>query len=244
MNLIIDIGNTSTKYHVFEHDREILFDRSDLPDSTKVDGFLKRYPSADKCIVSASGHLNQEFISNLKPLVNKVVVMDNKTPMPFKSHYDTPETIGLDRLAAVAGATVLYPENAVLIIDAGTAITYDVKNVHNEHMGGNISPGLEMRFKALNTFTKNLPLLNASKENTLLGNSTQQAIINGVVNGIIFEIEGIIDAMENIYTNLTVLLTGGDAQFFDNRLKKTIFVLPKLVSTGLNTILNYNVANT
>jgi type III pantothenate kinase len=241
MNLIIDIGNTRTKYAIYKDKAEIF---TDFSINTSVENLNKikiNYPAIKKTIICATGPVTGYFLDECRNLFHPILEFNQQTMLPFKCLYKTRETIGLDRLAAVAGAKYLYPDKNVLIIDAGTAITYDLKTKSNEFPGGNISPGLTMRFKALHNFTHKLPLVELSKNATLLGNSTQQAILNGVVNGAVLEIDGMIGLTEKIYEDLTIILTGGDAPFFDYMLKKTIFVVQNLVSIGLNTILNYNV---
>jgi type III pantothenate kinase len=240
MNLVIDIGNSFTKLSLFENNKEVKQHRLFGFSLSGVQEFAKNL-KIDKCILSATGHISEEDTSMLQQEYSRLLIFNHKVKMPFRWHYETPETIGLDRLAAMAGVYSLYPGQNVMVIDAGTAITFDFINQENEYLGGNISPGMQMRFKALNHYTEKLPLIEPTETQTLLGVNTKMALSNGVINGILFEIEGVIASMEENYTNLTVLLTGGDAQFFDNKLKKTIFVLQNLVSIGLNTILNYNV---
>jgi type III pantothenate kinase len=243
MNLIIDIGNTNTKYSFFENNLQLFSEVSSEPSINHLRGMLNNYPLTDTCILAATGHIPEGYIEALTKLVPRFMEFNHKTNLPFISRYRSPETVGLDRLAGVAGAYSLYKGENVLIIDTGTAITFDLKNDKDEYLGGNISPGLNMRFKSLNAQTKSLPLIAPSDNFGLIGTNTQEAILNGVINGILFEIEGMIGTLSKNYTNLTVLLTGGDTHFFDNKLKKTIFVVQNLVSIGLNTILNYNVAN-
>lgn len=243
MNLIIDIGNTRTKYSVFNGNIEV---HSEAHSENKIDWVTHlntKFSSLDYCIISATGEFSDDFVHQCKSKIKKILVFDSSTRIPFETEYKTPATLGLDRLAGIAGAQVLYPKNNVLVISLGTAITFDIKTNTNIYRGGNISPGMKMRFRALNQFTHKLPLVEPNELITLLGDSTNQAILNGVVNGIIFEIEGMISETRKIYKDLTIILSGGDAPFFDNKLKKPIFVVPNLVSTGLNTILQYNAAN-
>ncbi len=242
MNLVIDIGNTSTKINLFQDSRHLDTIQSDNLTVELIKKIISNLGICNRCIISASGNIPETSLAYLKSIIPSTIVFSQQTPKPFKTKYKTPNTLGLDRLAAVAGAIEIYPGKNVLIIDAGTAITYDIKDETDEHIGGNISPGLEMRFKALNNFTARLPLINPQKDFYFLGEQTNDAIRNGVMNGILFEIRGMINETKKNYRNLTVILTGGDAPFFDNQLKKAIFVYPKLVSIGLNTILNYNVA--
>jgi type III pantothenate kinase len=128
----------------------------------------------------------------------------------------------------------------VLVVDAGTAITYDVINDRGQYFGGNISPGIHMRYKALHEFTRKLPLIDMIGDYPQLGRNTRDAIISGVLQGIICEVEGTIDNFSKNFPELRVVITGGDAGFFDKKLKKTIFVVPNLVLLGLNSILQYN----
>ncbi len=149
--------------------------------------------------------------------------------------------MGYDRIAAVTGAHTIYPNNNVLVIDAGTALTYDLVTAEGEYLGGNISPGMNMRFKALNKFTNRLPLLSINDEEIdLLGTSTEKAIKSGVVNGVLMEIEGFISSVSQKFTDLKVVITGGDAFSFEKRLKSSIFVISHLNLIGLNRILDYN----
>ncbi len=181
-------------------------------------------------------------------LLNKcfpiVIRMDHNTPLPVKSMYKTKETLGNDRIAGVTGANALFPSTNVLVIDAGTAITYDLITRDSVYRGGNITPGLSMRFKALHTYTGKLPLAEKTEHYPLIGEDTISAIVAGVTGGILMEIEGHINALKKVYTDLKAIITGGDAEFFDKKLKNTIFVVPNLISIGLNTILEYNVKTT
>jgi type III pantothenate kinase len=160
--------------------------------------------------------------------------------LPIKNKYSTPKTLGLDRIAAAVGANMLCPNTPLLIIDMGTAITYDFVNSENEFVGGNIAPGVNMRLRAMNKFTNKLPLLEARQEEKLLGNDTSSAMMAGVMRGIEFEIEGYISEIIKKNSNLSVFLTGGDVFFFEKTLKSSIFVVSNLLLIGLNEILRYN----
>lgn len=240
MNLVIDIGNTRTKYTVFREQTEQNSIVQHQYKNETVQKILSQNSSINKCILSATGYIPEESVEYLNKNIPFFVHFNHQTSLPFTSRYKTPETIGLDRLAGVSGAKVLYPEENVLIIDMGTAITYDLKTNNNIHLGGSISPGMQMRFKALNLFTEKLPLVQPSKKTIQLGLTTQEAIDSGVINGITSEVNGFISELESNYNKLTIILTGGDALFFVNKLKKTIFVVQNLVSTGLNSILSHN----
>lgn len=240
MNLVIDIGNTRTKLAVF--DKNSLIESLEVSSLIRddLDIFISKHRSVTQCIISSVQEINPEAISLLLEWSIKTTILDHHTSLPFINTYKTPETIGNDRIAAIAGASFLYPGKNVLIIDAGTAITFDLIDDKNIYRGGTISPGLEMRFKALNHYTAGLPLLGKSDDTKLLGQNTSEAIVNGVQNGMIFEIESYLTKISNKYPQLVVLLTGGDSQFFDTKLKKPIFADSNLTLTGLNFILEYN----
>jgi type III pantothenate kinase len=195
--------------------------------------------------------LNQAILSSVKPVDEELIrflsqnfqlfiELDQHTPLPIENLYKTPETLGKDRIAAAVGANELFPGQNVLIIDAGTAITYDMVSEKNEFLGGNISPGLQMRFKALNQFTGKLPLINYSDEFQLIGRNTEDAIRAGVQNGILYEIERTIETFNRNYENLQIVMTGGDSIFFDKKLNYSIFVHFNLTLIGLNRILEHN----
>jgi type III pantothenate kinase len=241
MNLVIDIGNTLTKIAVFSSS-DLLHSKSfRTNDPFDLDGLLSEFPHIKNCILSNVSENDKNILSSLTNKKIAVIRLDENTSLPFINKYKTPSTLGKDRIAAIAGAYKLYPGKNVLVIDAGTAIKYELKNSKEEYLGGNISPGLDMRFKALNQFTARLPLVRAEENFSLIGESTIEAIINGVQNGLIFEIQGYIEKLEKIYPELIIIGTGGNAQFFDNLPKKTIFVVSNLTLIGLNTILEYNV---
>lgn len=195
--------------------------------------------------------LNQAILSSVKPVEEELIrflsqnfqlfiELDHHTPLPIENLYETPETLGKDRIAAAVGANELFPGQNILIIDAGTAITYDVVSEKNEFLGGNISPGLQMRFKALNQFTGKLPMINYSDEFQLIGRNTEEAIRAGVQNGILYEIERTIETFNRNYENLQIVMTGGDSIFFDKKLNYSIFVHFNLTLIGLNRILEHN----
>lgn len=241
MNLLIDIGNTRAKIAVCENS-QIITHKLFTPDMPVCDLELlqQQYPKLNKCIISSTTPIQQSLISYLNKTYTKVIELTGNTALPFQNLYQTKNTQGPDRLAAIAGAYSLYPNQNVLVIDAGSALTFDFINNKGQYLGGNISPGLEMRFKALHTFTQKLPLLNIPNDIVFLGNNTETAIQAGVVNGVINEIEGYIEKTIAQNQTLTIVITGGDANYLANKLKYVIFVQLQLVLTGLNTILEYN----
>lgn len=242
MNIVIDIGNSFIKIFVFNKNNEVHNSVTENLDPDLLSGIIKDYKITAGILSSVRGDI-ENVVKYLQKSLNDFIVLTHATPLPFINKYLTKETLGKDRLAGIAGAFSMYPYENVLVIDAGTAITYDVITKPGEYIGGNISAGLEMRFKALHQFTHQLPQLKPVKNWDMLGNSTDSAIISGVQNGIVMEVDGTIELLKKELYPLKVIITGGNARFFDNKLKNTIFVVPKLISVGLNSILNYNVKN-
>lgn len=198
------------------------------------------HPQISKVILSSVKPKDDELVRFLSENFEYFLELDNQTELPIGNLYETPETLGKDRLAAAVGANELFPDRNLLIIDAGTAITFDLVSEKNQFIGGNISPGLEMRFKALNQFTGKLPLVSYSNEFQPIGTNTADAIRAGVQNGILFEIAQTIDLFNRNYQNLQIIMTGGDSIFFDKKLNYSIFVHFNLTLIGLNRILEHN----
>lgn len=239
VNLVIDRGNTQLKFGIFDQRQLIHSDYSDFLDKHFIKELKTRFNICNIILSSVVKERHDELIDSLSEISSSLLDLDHTTPLPFEWQYNTKATIGKDRLAAVAGAISLYPDSNLLVIDAGTAITYELV-CNGAFMGGNISPGLSMRFNALNHFTSRLPLLTKNEDSPLVGNSTTQAIQAGVQNGITFEIAGLIQELSIQYKDLKAIITGGDAEFFARKLKNPIFVHPNLVLIGLNRILEYN----
>ncbi len=239
MNLVIDIGNTLTKVALFRNNALVTSARIDsfTPDDARE--WLKKYP-VKKCILSSVKGNHNQLAVFLKENTGFFIPLSHNTPLPVKMLYLTPETLGKDRVAAVTGAYNKFTGANVLIVDMGTAITYDFLNSKAEYVGGNISPGLTMRYKALNAFTNSLPLINNDDISVDMGNNTRTAIIAGVQQGIINELNGYNDYYLSHFEKIKIIFTGGDAEFFVNKLKKPIFVIPNLVLEGLNFILEFN----
>lgn len=242
-NAIVDIGNSKVKIAIFKNEEFILlqqFDEwNDMDYYQTTKGYLIK-----KIIVSDvryRGVLPYQSIMNDIPLS---VIFDATTPIPMSSVYESPESLGYDRLALCIGARSFYEQGALLVISAGTCITYNFVNEKNEFVGGSISPGIHMRYKALNHFTGKLPLLQATHSDdqfALIGKNTNNAIHSGVLLGAVAEVDGIIDIYKENYNNLTVILSGGDWSFLAHSLKNKIFAHPNLVLFGLNRILNFYV---
>ena len=235
MQLIIDIGNTRIKFALFEGQTLFAFDSGEV---SKLKHFIQKKNIKHAIIssVAKSKKIEELLISHNIEFLN----FSYKTKVPISNKYATPKTLGDDRLANVIGGNKLYPNKNILVIDCGTCIKYDFINQKNEYIGGAISLGLKMRFKALNKFTENLPLIKPKEIDFLEGDSTENSILSGIVNGTIAEINGIISQYSAIYENLTIILTGGDTNFFDTKIKSNIFVNSNLTLIGLNEILLYN----
>jgi type III pantothenate kinase len=240
MNLIIDIGNTRTKFSVFNHGEEMISVPVDEFSPIHIELLKNEYPQIDKVILSAVKDYDPEVKKHLENHFQVFIELDHTTPLPIENLYQTKETLGKDRLAGVVGAVHLYPGNNILVIDAGTAITYDLITSDRKYLGGNISPGIDMRYKALHQFTGRLPLVARSEFTGLYGQATEEAIRAGVQHGIVFEADNAISAFKEFYKNLYVIITGGDANFFDKKLKNSFFVHFNLIAIGLNRILEHN----
>ena len=239
MNLAIDFGNTLTKVGIFNHHSLMKVQSQVEFSESEILKLLSEFNVKD-AILSASGPINNATRGALKKRT-ALTEFDEHTAMPIKNLYKTTETLGKDRLAAVVGAHSLFPKTNNLVVDAGTCITFDFINEEREYIGGSISPGIDMRFKALNTFTQNLPLVSRSEKFSLAGSSTEESLLSGVLIGVLSEIENRIGQWRKAHQNLKVILTGGDASFFETHLKSEIFAVPNLVIKGLNEILEYNI---
>lgn len=164
------------------------------------------------------------------------------TPVPIENMYRTPETLGRDRLAGVVAASWMYPGANVLVIDAGTCITYDLLEESGKYLGGNISPGLDMRYHAMHHFTRRLPMVERANSISLLGETTEEALRNGGLTGVLMEMGGYMELLRKKYTGLNTLLTGGDAPYLSEHLRADLALEPHLILIGLNQILQFNVA--
>lgn len=240
MNLVIDIGNTRTKFSIFNNGEMAITVPVDDFTIEHVDLLKSEYPQITKTIISSVREYSTGLKTKLQESFETFIELNTDTHLPIQNNYKTKETLGNDRIAAVVGANYLYPRSNLLIIDTSSAITYDFIDKNGNYLGGNISPGINMRFRALNNFTGKLPLVSLEESNILFGNTTETAIRAGVQNGVIYEVGKTIDTFKDFYNNLEVIITGGDANFFDKKLKSSFFVIINLVGIGLNRILEYN----
>jgi type III pantothenate kinase len=239
MNLTIDLGNSLCKIIIFDNN-DIVYRHVCKSLSTRYLQQLFRNFKIEHSIVSS--------VIPIKPLLKKALKkyaireFSSSTKIPVKNLYTTPKTLGKDRLANGIAASFLFPKRNVLIIDAGTCIKYDFVDERKQYRGGNISPGLNMRFIAMHSLTGKLPLVEISDPGKLIGNSTVTAIQSGVFNGMTEEIKGIIGLYKKEYKNVKVILTGGDAHRFAGQLNLSIFAASDLVNIGLNEIIKYNLS--
>lgn len=248
MNLCIDQGNSRTKVALMTDDGKMMnhFIYKQFS-SADVERLFDLYDISDS-IISSVVNIEAAVVNTLHRRSQHFVLFDHNTPVPIVNRYDTPQTLGQDRLAAAVGAKSLCPGENLLIIDAGSAITYDFVSDKGEYMGGNIAPGLKMRFTMLQRMTKKLPLVEV-EENELIplfGKNTRDAIAAGVIRGIAYEVKGYMRTLSEKMPHFQTFLTGGNAPYILNNVrtsrteKRDIRVEKNLVLTGLNTILIFN----
>lgn len=239
MNLVVDIGNTRIKYGLFEKGELSAQGILEKAEKWDVAALIKEKGVRRSIVSSVVAHL-PSFVNVLRERSN-CVEYTSETKVPVKNLYRSLNTLGNDRVPTVVAAQREHPAKDILVIDAGTCIKYNFMNAGGEYLGGAISPGIEMRFKALNMFTDRLPLVPSDVAfEKLVGSSTTESILSGVMNGALEEVNGIIARYEQQYSALITVVTGGNSEFFGKRLKKSIFADPFLLLKGLNLILEYN----
>ena len=239
MNLAIDVGNTIVKAAVFHQNNLIevvVFPEEKIISEIKL---LKKKYAFNDAIISSVASISEKKLEKLQKNLTLLKV-SSAMKLPFHNLYKTPKTLGADRISLVTAASKSFPNQNVLVIDAGTCITFDFIDKNNDYFGGAISLGIEMRFKALHKFTKKLPLLEKNLLDNLIGQNTQESINSGVVNGVIQEIDGVIEQYKKKYQNLTIVLTGGDTNFLSKQLKSSIFANQNFLLEGLNELLIFN----
>ncbi|ARV12418.1 pantothenate kinase [Gilvibacter sp. SZ-19] len=240
MNLIVDIGNTRTKFAVFKDGilQELKYSEAGT-ESQQLEQLLEQYPQLEKAILSATGHIPDALYNGLNQAL-ALIPLSHRLLLPFKNLYATPETLGLDRIALVAAAAKHFPGQNCLVIDAGTCVTFDLLEADGSYRGGAISPGLRMRYEAMHHFTANLPLLDPQQIESYQGDSTANAMHAGAFRGLIHELNGAIDETKARFDDLTVILTGGDAQILRDHLKNGIFANSNFLLEGLDFLLELN----
>jgi type III pantothenate kinase len=235
MNLVIDWGNTRIKAAFF--DKGVLLNSYNFTTKEKLEQFLRRHHADAVLISSVKGHPN-ELSAHIEP-ETKIIFLSKSTFLPINNKYSTPDTLGVDRLAAACGAWALFPNRPSLVIDLGSCINYEFVDGSGNYCGGAISPGITMRFQAMHTFTSKLPQVKPIATAKLVGDSTTTCLQSGVMNGVLLEINGFAETIRTEHPQCPIIVCGGDAHFFEGKIKDANFV-PELVLMGLNNILSFN----
>ena len=239
LNLVIDLGNSLLKVALF--DKNLMISKFIYTNqSLSIISDLFKNNCIDNSLISNVSTIDKNILDFLKTNSN-LISINESTDLPFINLYKTKNTLGNDRIALVSAAAIDFPDQNTLIIDAGTCITYDFKNSKNEYLGGGISPGIKMRFKSLNSETSNLPLSTINLDIKLIGDDTDSSINSGVVNGVLSEIDGIINQYQERFKNIKIILTGGDSNFLLKKIKNTIFADQNFLLKGLNYLLEDNI---
>tara|TARA_S200000501_G_scaffold21747_1_gene19038 strand:- start:9974 stop:10699 length:726 start_codon:yes stop_codon:yes gene_type:complete len=239
MNLVVDIGNNFFKLGIFQNSNLIFsFSEKNGAIDVEIEKIICRYSEITSALISNVSSIKINYILNRFNI--NIYELDSTFIFPFKLNYQTPESLGNDRLALAAAATTLFPNSNNLVIDAGTCITIDFIDNNNHFLGGSISPGVKMRYDSLNHYTANLPLLKNENNFNYPGNSTNASIHAGIIGGVSNEINGFIKQINLKNEKVNVILTGGDAKILSKTLKITIFANQNFILEGLNCILNLN----
>lgn len=243
-NLVIDIGNTNHKLAIFKGRALVHYKNAALISPVMVAALLEKY-AVKHSVLSSVGGQHEDLVQLLEEKTD-YRSFSTSISTGVSNRYETPSTLGLDRWATVIAAHAFYPGESCFIIDAGTCITYDLVDGTAVYVGGSISPGIAMRFEALNHYTKQLPLVDWNREDLTIpdGTNTEAAIKNGVLQGVISEVVGNIHLQNEKNRELKVLITGGDAAFLLEQLKNSIFAPqiihdPYLVLKGLNEVIAF-----
>ena len=238
MKLILDFGNTLQKAAVFDGNEMLLLHKYNVITIADLMALKDIYPIKKAILSSVVNYDN-----SIKEYLNSAfsyIELDEKTNVPIVNNYLNKDTLGKDRLAAIVAAQHIYKGQNTLVVNAGTCITFDFINDKKEYLGGAISPGVEMKFKALNNFTDKLPLIEGKNNVELKGNTTEGSILSGVINGSYFEIKATIEEYRNKYNDLKVILSGGDRIYFEKRFDESVSTIENIVTIGLNLILDFN----
>ena len=236
--MVIDIGNSFSKVGLFDKNILIEYKEFRLFSVDDIKPFFYSKTITNSIISNVSSYDKKVF--EFLNMNSNLVLFDAEIKLPFKNKYGSVETIGNDRIALVSQASRLYPHKNVLVIDSGSCITYDFLNDKNEYLGGGISPGLNMKLKALNNQTARLPLVKKTQIKYLIGKSTETSILSGVINGTLGEINYIIEEYKKRYKKIVIILTGGDLNFLFNHIKNGILADPKFLLSGLNILIELN----
>ena len=238
MNLALDIGNSFLKAGIFKNNNLINYCEFNREYYSNLKSILDKTPITHS-IVSNVSESNNQLIALLSKKTN-LIKFNSSLKLPFKNRYQTKNTLGKDRIALVSNASKEYPKENVLLIDLGSCITFDFLNSKNEYLGGSISPGLSMRYKSLNSYTANLPLINPKEIDYFIGKNTEDSIHSGIINGIVGELNSTIDKYKSQFKEIRIILTGGDSKFLFNRIKNSIFANSNFLIFGLNFLIELN----
>lgn len=238
MNLLIDVGNSRVKWSIYNQDKIFEYNTLDKLDFNFFRDVLMRFSDVKNVAYCNNKEHNNNFLNKINHLDVNIYNVSETLVLPFESHYNSIQNLGCDRIALCCGAVKNYMHD-ILVVDLGTCITYDLI-INKEHLGGQISPGLNIRFRSVNSFTKKLPLLKFNKNIKFIGDSTKTSLEVGIADSVLFEIDGVIKKYIKKYPKLKVVITGGDYKFFENKLKKINFSHPYLLMDGLNYIIALN----
>ena len=238
MNLALDIGNSFLKAGIFKNNNLINYCEFNREYYSNIKSILDKTPITHS-IASNVSESNNKLIELLSNKTN-LIKFNSSLKVPFKNCYQTKNTLGKDRIALVSNASKEYPKENVLLIDLGSCITFDFLNSKNEYLGGSISPGLSMRYKSLNSYTANLPLINPKEIDYFIGRNTEDSIHSGIINGIVGELNSTIDKYKSQFKEIRIILTGGDSKFLFNRIKNSIFANSNFLILGLNFLIELN----
>lgn len=237
MHLVIDIGNTRAKAALFSKNKILVQSIASHPEDLKP---MLAGHNPTHGIISSVAQSAAAWISSLPNI--QWLELNHRTPVPFKNQYKTPSTLGLDRVALAAAAATQFLGKNTLVIDAGTCITYDLITQESHYLGGAISPGLQMRLRAMHHFTHRLPLVEVNPQVLLIENTTSRCLQSGAMHGLAAEIDGYIQRCQEQYEGLQVVLTGGDAEILAPLIKNSIFAHPNFLQEGLHAILVHNIS--
>jgi len=238
MKLCLDFGNSFVKLSIYDGTKEVYYYRKPELPLEKIDDLFETFP-IKRAIYSTTRIIDEEILHHLHNKVH-LLELNADTKVPINNQYETPKTLGKDRLAAVVAAYKLHPNKGNIVIDAGTCITMDYIDAEGNYKGGNISPGLWMRLKAMNTYTDKLPMVPYKMPKSYLGTNTVKALQNGALRGTIYELQSFITSIQNEFGDTNVIFTGGDTKFFEEHLNFPIFASPNFVLVGLNELLKFN----
>lgn len=241
--LTIDQGNSSAKIGVFCGERLVETLRVETPDVESLSRVIER-TAPDRGIYSSVNGLDVRTIESVRLMLgDNLIILTHATPLPVKIHYDTPHTLGADRIAAAVGAAKLFPATPLLVVDAGTCITLDLLTAEPAFAGGDIAPGVEMRLKAMYAFTHGLPDVSANGPLPPFGHDTHTAIRSGAINGAVAQVVNAYRRAQHAIDAQGVVLTGGDAPLLQPILQgilPSLTINPDLNAIGLYSILEYN----